>query len=167
MKIYILFFIISQIILGNQTHVNEDSASVPVHVNVFVTHPSQQLKIVNENGTEENSIVINHFLSPDFQGENVEITNFYVQRGTGIPEHTLSPGVMEVVLSEDIALSGRENDALNVNISVDETQIETKDGQARIKNTITSKVSRNPQRVLMANDEYSATTNLNVIWKKN
>ena len=162
----ILFLFIFQMSLSNQTHLNEDSASVPVHVNVFVTYPNQQLKIVDKEGTQKDSIIINHFLSPSFQGENIEISDFYIQRGTGSPEQVLSQGVMEIIVNEKISLNGIEENALNVKIQVEKSEIETKNGQTRIKNTLTSKVTRNIEKELKPNDNYSATTNLNVIWKK-
>ncbi len=168
MKKILLFLIIGSITYSVQTHNDINSATIPVQVNVYVVSNPQQLTIVNEQGIQQDSIVINHFVSPDFEGEDTSQETFYVQRGSGEKNQiNLSTGVLDVTLErEDVALAGDQIGALETELVVERPQAVVTDGTNRIENRVTSRIVKRPNTTLNPNEQYSGDTNMTVIWRK-
>lgn len=164
----LLFLIIVSITFSVQTHNDIDSATVPVHINVYVVSNEQQLTIVNEHGIQQDSIVINHFVSPDFQGEDTSQTAFYIQRGSGEKNQiNLSSGVLDVILDrEDVALTGDQIGVLETELIIEKQRNIITNGTNRIENRVTSRIIKKNSNRLNPNEQYSGDTKMTVIWKK-
>lgn len=169
MKKIILFFIITSLSYTAQSFKDIDTATIPVQVNVFIIPTRQQLTIVNEQGIQQDSIVINHFLSPDFQGEDTSQATFYIQRGSGTDnEINLSDGNLNVTLERgDIPLGGDQNLALDSELTIERPETVVTNGTTKIENRVTSRIRKRENITLNANEEYSGDTSMTVIWKKN
>lgn len=168
MKKLLLFLLISSMAYSLQTHKDIDSASIPIQVNVYVVPDEQQLTIVNEQGIQQDAIVINHFVTPDFQGENTAQATFYVQRGANEQDQiNLSSGSLDITMErEDVALNGSQVGALDSELVVEKPQAVVTDGTNRIQNRITSRIRKNPNAMLNPSEEYSGDTNMTVVWRK-
>lgn len=168
MKNLFLFFLINSILFGIQTHNDKNSATVPVHVNVFVIPNAQQLKIVDEQGIQQDSVVINHFISPDFQGEDISQATFFVQRGSNESNQIrLSSEIVEVQLEkEGMVLIGNQTEALETELVVEKSANKINNQLNRIENKVTSRIIKNSNVILNPNEQYSGEINMTVTLKK-
>lgn len=161
-----IFFIISNNIFTAQTFNGSNQATIDIEVTVNVIAPPQQLMIADENGNQRDSIILNHTIPSTFEGENTENGTFYVQRGTGENAQNLEAGVLDISLQKNEATLAGPKIAINSRFNLQDSSIPVADGTNRIRNMISSTISKTPGAQLAPNEIYNTSNTMTVIWNK-